>query len=381
MRIPSEDSFTSRLRSAAVAARVGLWLGICFLVALATGLISHYAQVDHQPVPLPASPSWFYRVTQGLHVAAGTAAIPLLLIKLWVVFPKLFQPLPRQVREALPTALERGSIAVLVSTSIVQLATGLLNVAQWYPWGFSFRSTHYALAFVAVGALIVHIAVKLPVVRDALKGDVDDTSHDRPNAVRPGPVSRRGVLALAGTSAVAAAVLFAAGTIPGVGRLAALSPRSRAHGIPINRTAHSAGVVAEASSADYRLEVVHGATTRSLTRDDLVAMKQRTHTLPIACVEGWSVAGEWGGVRLRDLLDLVGAPRGREVRVRSIQTFSASADTVLPPNFADDDRTLMALVLDGETLSMDHGYPVRLIAPDRPGVMQTKWVSRIEVLG
>ena len=29
---------------------------------------------------------------------------------------------------------------------------------------------------------------------------------------------------------------------------------------------------------------------------------------------------------------------------------------------------------------MDHGYPVRLIAPDRPGVMQTKWVSRIEVL-
>jgi DMSO/TMAO reductase YedYZ molybdopterin-dependent catalytic subunit len=53
---------------------------------------------------------------------------------------------------------------------------------------------------------------------------------------------------------------------------------------------------------------------------------------------------------------------------------------VLPPNFADDDRTLMALMLDGETLSMDHGYPVRLIAPDRPGVMQTKWVSRIEVL-
>lgn len=381
MRIPSEDSFSSRLRSAAVAARVGLWLGICFLVALATGLISHYAQVDHQPVPLPTSPSWGYRVTQGLHVAAGTAAIPLLLIKLWVVFPKLFQPpLPRQVREALPTALERGSIAILVSTSIVQLTTGLLNAAQWYPWGFSFRSTHYALAFVAVGALLVHIAVKLPVVRDALKGDVDDTSHDRPNAVRPGPVSRRGVLALAGTSAVAASVLYAAGTVPGLSRIAALSPRSREHGIPINRTAHSAGVVAEASSAAYRLEVVHGATTRSLTRDDLVAMKQRTYTLPIACVEGWSVAGEWVGVRLRDLLDLVGAPPGREVRVRSIQTFSASADTVLPPNFADDDRTLMALMLDGDTLSMDHGYPVRLIAPNRPGVMQTKWVSRIEVL-
>ncbi|WP_241248202.1 molybdopterin-dependent oxidoreductase [Nocardioides turkmenicus] len=77
---------------------------------------------------------------------------------------------------------------------------------------------------------------------------------------------------------------------------------------------------------------------------------------------------------------MVGAPPGRDVRIRSIQTFSASSDTVLPANFADDDRTLMALELDGVTLSMDHGYPVRLIAPDRPGVMQTKWVSRIEVL-
>jgi hypothetical protein len=381
MRIPTEDSFTSRLRSAAIAARVGLWLGVCFLVALVTGLISHYAQVDHQPVPLPTSPSWGYQLTQGLHVVAGTAAIPLLLIKLWVVFPKLFQPMPRRVREALPTALERGSIAILVSTSLVQLTTGLLNVAQWYPWGFSFRSTHYALAFVAVGALLVHIAVKLPVVREALTGDVEDTAHDRPNARQPGPVSRRGVLALAGTSALAAAFLYTAGTVPGVGRIAALSPRSRGHGIPINRTAHSAGVVAQASSSDYRLEVVHGTTSRSLARQDLVAMEQRTCTLPIACVEGWSATGDWGGVRLRDLLDLVGAPRGREVRVRSIQTFSASADTVLPPNFADDDRTLLALELDGETLSMDHGYPVRLIAPNRPGVMQTKWVSRIEVLG
>ncbi len=29
--------------------------------------------------------------------------------------------------------------------------------------------------------------------------------------------------------------------------------------------------------------------------------------------------------------------------------------------------------------SIDHGYPVRLIAPNRPGVLQTKWVSRLDV--
>ena len=41
---------------------------------------------------------------------------------------------------------------------------------------------------------------------------------------------------------------------------------------------------------------------------DLAAMTQRTHELPIACVEGWSASGEWTGVRLSELLDLVGAP-------------------------------------------------------------------------
>ena len=46
---------------------------------------------------------------------------------------------------------------------------------------------------------------------------------------------------------------------------------------------------------------------------------------------------------------------------------------------SDDDDTLLALELNGEALSIDHGFPCRLIAPDRPGVLQTKWVARLEV--
>ena len=43
-------------------------------------------------------------------------------------------------------------------------------------------------------------------------------------------------------------------------------------------------------------------------------------------------------------------------------------------------NTLIALKLNGQTLDLDHGYPCRLIAPTRPGVLQTKWLSRIEVV-
>ena len=40
--------------------------------------------------------------------------------------------------------------------------------------------------------------------------------------------------------------------------------------------------------------------------------------------------------------------------------------------------TLVALQLNGSPLDIDHGYPARLIAPNRPGVLQTKWLIRIE---
>src|SRR3954454_10281140 len=153
MRIPSEADFSSRLRSAAVTARVGLWLGICFGICFATGLVSHYAQNPDHPVPFPVSPAWGYRVTQGLHVITGSAAVPLLLVKLWTVYPRLFRRPERGTRRLVLDALERVSIAVLVAAAIFQLVTGTLNSAQWYPWDFSFRATHYAVAWIAIGAL------------------------------------------------------------------------------------------------------------------------------------------------------------------------------------------------------------------------------------
>ena len=166
--IPEQRDFPSRLHHPRVAARVGAWLGICFFIAFATGLISHLAQ---QPDSwLPSRPVWGYRLTQGLHVAAGTACVPLLLVKLWTVYPRFWIRPPRPSRELLLHVAERTSVGVLVAAAIFQLATGLANVTTWYPWSFSFRSTHFAVAWVVIGALVVHIAVKLPVVREALAG-------------------------------------------------------------------------------------------------------------------------------------------------------------------------------------------------------------------
>jgi len=382
VRLPRDTDFTSRLRSPAVSARVGLWLGICFGLAFLTGLVSHAAQVPDPWLPFPTRPSWGYRVTQGLHVISGTAAVPLLLVKLWTVFPRLFLRPPRRLGELVVHGLERASIAVLVAAAIFQLATGLANSAQWYPWSFPFVATHYAVGWLAIGALVVHIAVKLPVIRRALGADVDDTGQDREGSTAEGALSRRGLLRGTWLAAGVAVLATAGSTVPWLRKVSVLGVRSGdgPAGVPINRSARAAGATAGAMSPDYRLTVAYAGRAETFTRADLEAMPQTTADLPIACVEGWSASATWTGVRVRELLDRVGAPRGSDVRVRSLQTHGAYAVTVLQGNFADDPLTLVALQLNGEPLALDHGYPCRLIAPNRPGVLQTKWLRKLEVI-
>ncbi len=375
LRPPEQEDFTSRLHHESVAARLGAWLGICFFVAFATGVISHLAQ---QPDSwLPSRPVWGYRVTQGLHVAAGTACVPLLLAKLWTVYPRFWIRPPLRVRELALHAAERASVGVLVAAAIFQLATGLANVTTWYPWPFSFRATHFAVGWVAVGALVVHVAVKLPVVRRSLAPWPDDDTEPPGDAL-----SRRGFVRTAGLASVAAVLLTAGGTVPWLRKVSVFAARSGEgpQGVPVNKSARAAGVTASATSPAYRLEVAYANRTVSLSRDDLLGLRQQTSRLPIACVEGWSAEGEWTGVRLRELLDLVSAPPGAAVEVTSLQERGPFRVTHLPGQFADDDLTLLALALDGEPLSLDHGFPCRLIAPNRPGVLQTKWVRRLEVL-
>jgi hypothetical protein len=364
------------LRSPRLVARVGMLLGICITVCFATGMLSHWIQHPPDWFYWPSRPVWLYQVTQGVHVITGVVAIPLLLVKLQLVYPKLFA---RPVVGTPARAVERASIAVLVSSTIFQLLTGLLNTAQWYPWKFFFTTTHYAMSFIVVASVLVHIAVKLPIIQRALGSSLEatDAIDNQPKAV----VSRRTIFR--GTIAVGAlaALAFAGQTVPFLRWTAFLAPRSGEgpQGIPINRTASAAGVLDTARNPDYRLTISAGSLTMELSIEQLRSMTQHSSQLPIACVEGWSATGMWDGVRVRDLVALVDGNRDHDIRFTSLEAGLYGVST-LPANMADDPLTLVALRLHGEPLTIDHGYPCRLIAPNRPGVLQTKWLTRIEVL-
>jgi DMSO/TMAO reductase YedYZ molybdopterin-dependent catalytic subunit len=151
-------------------------------------------------------------------------------------------------------------------------------------------------------------------------------------------------------------------------------------GIPVNRTANGAGVLQTARDAAWRLTVDGAVSTPlSLSLADLRAMPQHERELPITCVEGWSAGARWSGVRIADLLERAGAAHGAEVVVRSMQTRGSYRSSELNTIVAGHENTLLALDINGEPLHLDHGYPCRLIAPNRPGVMQTKWVTTLHV--
>jgi len=409
---PFQPTFwRSPLRGPWLTSVLGSLLGPAILIIALTGLISHDAYHpelrgnatidparDIAPlIQFPASwPSWIYALTQGIHITLGLVTIPLLLAKLWSVIPKLFQwPAVRSAANA----IERLSLLLLVGGALFEFATGVLNIQYAYLWHFNFVVAHYWGAWVFFAAFLVHVVVKMPVVvrsyraRGVLKPLRDDLLHTKPEPaagdslvpVAPAAptISRRGLLGLVGGASLTILLVNLGESVGGpLRRLALLAPRGRVFGtgpndFQVNRTVASAGITPALIGPDWRLSVSARARTVSLSREQLMAMPQRTHELTIGCVEGWSTTQHWQGVRIADLAALVGAPPRATAVVESVQPSGLYRSAVLSTEQVSDERSLLALHVNGVPLSPDHGYPARVIAPGLPGVHCTKWVGRV----
>jgi DMSO/TMAO reductase YedYZ molybdopterin-dependent catalytic subunit len=338
-----------------------------------------------------------YRLTQGLHVGLGLIIIPVVLAKLWSVIPRLFVFPPAR---SIAQLLERLSVAMLVGGILFEIVTGVLNIQYDYIFGFSFYTAHYFGAWVFIAGFLMHLAVKIPrmvtglrslPMRKVLRTNLADTRpepRDADGLVAAEPaeptMSRRGALGLVTAGVALIGVLTAGQTLGGITRAAALLlPRGRVRSpgdFPINRTAVAAGVSPDSTGPQWRLVLRGGPTEVVLDRAMLAAMPQHAARLPIACVEGWSALRTWDGVRLADLARLAGVPTPLSAHVTSLERAGAFARASLAANQVVDPDALLALRVDGADLSLDHGYPARIIVPAMPGVHNTKWVAAIDFL-
>ncbi|HKI42440.1 MAG: molybdopterin-dependent oxidoreductase [Mycobacterium sp.] len=399
--------FRSPLRGPWLTSVFGLVLLVALPIVIVTGLLSYiaYAPQFGQAIPAevgwlrlpaftwPTRPAWLYRLTQGLHVGLGLVLIPVVLAKLWSVIPRLFVWPPAR---SIAQLLERLSLLMLVGGVLFEIVTGVLNIQYDYIFGFSFYTGHYFGAWILIAGFLMHIAVKIPrmvtglrslPLQDVLRTGRADTRPQPPDpdglvAADPAEptMSRRGAVALVGSGALLIGVLTVGQTLGGAARGAVLLlPRGRGRGdFPVNKTAVAAGITPESVGGSWRLVLRGGPSEVVLDRATLAAMPQWSARLPIACVEGWSTVQTWSGVRLADLARAAGFPTPRAARVTSLQTGGAFGSATLQANQIRDPDALLALRVNGADLSLDHGYPARIIVPALPGVHNTKWVASLE---
>jgi DMSO/TMAO reductase YedYZ molybdopterin-dependent catalytic subunit len=130
--------------------------------------------------------------------------------------------------------------------------------------------------------------------------------------------------------------------------------------------------------ADWRL-VVNGMVARpaSLSLSELQRLPMRSQITEVACEEGWSYIAEWIGTPLSEVLTAAGiAPQARYIVYYSIdRTWWESIDMAdaLHP------QTLVTWGMNGGTLPVSFGGPLRLRVPRQLGYKSVKFIDQITV--
>jgi DMSO/TMAO reductase YedYZ molybdopterin-dependent catalytic subunit len=259
-------------------------------------------------------------------------------------------------------------VALLLALAI-GLAWTLGLIGPDLLWGYSPLNIH---VFVGIG-LVPFVAVHM-------------LRRRRQNAISAPALSRRTLLT---TGAAGVAALVGWQAIERLTPAVRLPTGSKAIG-SFNANAFPAEIwqfdsVPLLDPATWRVSVLgRELTLEALTR----AHAQTTVRVVLDCTSGWWSEQDWTGVALRDVLagastgsgtetQAVGAPARGQVPVTSVAVTSVTGHRIVldPP---DIDRAILATHVGGETISPGHGFPLRLVVPDRRGYYWVKWVAAID---
>ncbi len=116
----------------------------------------------------------------------------------------------------------------------------------------------------------------------------------------------------------------------------------------------------------------------SLTYDDILSLTRKSEVVTLKCVDGPTGTADWKGVKLSIILNIAGIlDNATEVIFYAADDYSSS----LTIDDAKQDDVILAYEMNGEVLPVDHGYPLRLVAPGKYGYKWVKWITHIEVVG
>jgi sulfoxide reductase catalytic subunit YedY len=115
--------------------------------------------------------------------------------------------------------------------------------------------------------------------------------------------------------------------------------------------------------------------TIALGYEDLFGFKLHSQVSRLKCVECWSAKAKWEGFLVDDLFDRVQPdPAAKYVYFESADSYYESFTL----EELRRDRVLFVVKMNGQALSKEHGFPLRLIVPYKYGYKNIKYITRIE---
>jgi hypothetical protein len=245
---------------------------------------------------------------------------------------------------------------LLVVPVAVALVSGVLH------------STGAIIDLGSFSAMQLHVAAALATVPLALWHVIK-----RPARMRRKDLSRRHLLRAGGLLGASAAAYVAVET---VARIASLPGANRRFTGSHERGSGVPGQMPVTQWLNDRVPVIDVDTWRlrafgrEWAYEELNGFDDRVEAV-LDCTGGWFSQQEWSGVRLHRLISDPG--EARSIVVRSLTGYNRA----FPIEAASS--LLVALRVGGRPLSPGHGYPVRVVAPEKRGFWWVKWVEEIRL--
>ena len=252
---------------------------------------------------------------------------------------------------------------VLAGLATIVLVTGIIhstgNVRNIGP--FTVLWVHVATALLLIPLIAWHYVAR--------KTSPRSTDLTRRNLLRLG-----GLTSLAGVLWVGVDRSIALTQLPGTNRRFSGSHERSSFvpaGIPVTSWLDDRTPTLE--SVSWRLTIEQGSNSRQMALAELTSIATDEVEADLDCTSGWYTRQIWNGIRLDKVID----PSSIDEGARSIGVWSATGYARRFP-LEDLERLWLVTGIGGEPLSAGHGFPARLIAPDRRGFWWVKWVVRIE---
>jgi DMSO/TMAO reductase YedYZ molybdopterin-dependent catalytic subunit len=166
--------------------------------------------------------------------------------------------------------------------------------------------------------------------------------------------------------------IFKAGFDPN--RLAKEYPKQQA--VADTRVNGAIGMNNDEETSTWKLNVqIKDGAYLEISLDDIKKLPKTEVIYNFKCIEGWSQITWWGGVRLADFLDHYGLAAEKQMQYIGLATPDEEYYVGIDMPAALHPQTILCYEHNGKPLSMEHGYPLRLIIPVKYGIKSLKRIG------